>query len=379
MANLLLLADSNFTNNIKDYSGPMLQHLQVKSCQTRKAIMSEVGLAEEGIVVIASLDMMAANIARSTAANPYRAVEVYLNHFYHKLIDKLDESDGRLAFGVVAPLYWSSHANEVKRALRHSYECMKNLPVEKIFFSDPAFGINAGADGVHLTRRSANKYIELIHNLFLKIADDAHLGPVSIQGPSAHNATEAGSSHEADNSEVDNMDEDPEAVISLTPPLVAFEAIERQVSAMSASIVRSLSPNPRASGQTRTQNRLVELAQPDFSVPPPSARTTLTQPDPNWADQDNFDLRSSVQRIERKIGVIQSKAFYDNLMMALLKESQDTEANKAMLHKVTISGIALPNMSRMLDHERNNLMRSKVSIIAECIKEPGQTFEVKFA
>ena len=343
--------------------------------------MNEINLVEDGIVVIACLDMVAADIARSTSASssPDRAVEVYLAHLHHKLIDKVDEADGKLVFGVVAPIYWSTHPTEVKRALRHAYECMKHLTVEKIWFSDPTFGINAGADGVHLTQRSAQKYIELVQNLFIKVADESRLGPLTL---SEYRSTQEGTSSS------EPMEEDPDAVVSLVPPIVACEAIERQVSFMSASIIRSMSPGNRQ--HSASQDRLMAMATPlpDLSLPPPSARTTLTRPDQaSWINQSEddsqsrqqeFDVRASVNRIERKMGMIEAKSFHDDLMMALLKEAQDTEANKALLNKVTITGVYLPDMTRLSVQERIKTMKDKIESIVNCIKDDGQEFELKF-
>ena len=113
MARLLLLSDSNFVNNIGDYKGRKIKGLEVKSCQSRKAVLSELAQADEGIVVLSCFDIIAADVAKSNVVDADRAVEVYLNQVLFKLVEKVDESDGKLAFGVAAPLFWSTHSEEV--------------------------------------------------------------------------------------------------------------------------------------------------------------------------------------------------------------------------------------------------------------------------
>ena len=120
MAKQLLLSDSNFVNNIGDYKGRKIKGLEVKSCQSRKAVLSELAQAEEGIVVLSCFDSIAADVAKTNAVDADRAVEVYLNQVLFKMVEKLDESNGKLAFGVAAPLFWKTHSEEVKRALSHT-------------------------------------------------------------------------------------------------------------------------------------------------------------------------------------------------------------------------------------------------------------------
>ena len=60
MAQLLLLADSNFQNNYGDYPGRKIKDLGIKSCQSRRVAMSELASVNKGIVVVACLDMIAA-------------------------------------------------------------------------------------------------------------------------------------------------------------------------------------------------------------------------------------------------------------------------------------------------------------------------------
>ena len=67
---LILTAASNFANNINAYEGRRVRHLIFKSCSTRRAVMNEVNLANEGILVVASLDTIAADVAKLVTADP---------------------------------------------------------------------------------------------------------------------------------------------------------------------------------------------------------------------------------------------------------------------------------------------------------------------
>ena len=128
MAKLLLLADSNYVNNIGDYCGRRIKDLEVKSCQSRKSAMAEISGAEEGIVVVSCLDMIASDVSKSTPVGADSAVEVYYNQLLFKMVEKVDESDGKLAFGLVAPLFWTSLSEEIRRSMNHTYKLMKKAP-----------------------------------------------------------------------------------------------------------------------------------------------------------------------------------------------------------------------------------------------------------
>ena len=83
---------------------------------------------------------------------------------------KVDEADGKLAFGIVAPIYWTKYSAEVKKALHHTYKSLKQNALPHIFVGDPPKHVKAGADGIHLTLNCIARYIAHIHDLFLKIA-----------------------------------------------------------------------------------------------------------------------------------------------------------------------------------------------------------------
>ena len=65
MSKILLVTDSNFVNNINEFRGRKISNLEVKSCQTRRLALQELAGPEEGIVVIACLDMIAADVANN--------------------------------------------------------------------------------------------------------------------------------------------------------------------------------------------------------------------------------------------------------------------------------------------------------------------------
>ena len=74
----------------------------------------------------------------------------------------------------------------------------------------------------------------------------------------------------------------------------------------------------------------------NFTVPPPPPGFLATQGSNAWRTPE---VNSSLALIERRLGRLEAKTFYDNVMMAGLQQEQDTEANRSMLDRVTISGI----------------------------------------
>ena len=384
MSRLLLVTDSNFVNNIGSYKGQKIANLEVKSCQTRRAAMQEINTMEEGIAIIACLDMIASDVAKNTPNDVERAIEVYYTQLLHKLIEKIDDSNDKLAFGVVAPLFWTSHSETTKRAMNHAYKLLKSTPVSRIWFSDYLKDIRAGVDGVHLTSSSATKYIDFINNYFASISDLAGLGQITMTETQLDNAGTGEAAGTAASWAEDNPAEtDPEAVSLLGPPDDGdMPSPTRTTTMLSTSILRTptiqdLAPNTGfAPAFSSTQARLINLAggYQDLSVPPPTVSNMLSQ---NPLSQ-NPDLNSCLARIERRIGKIESKSFYDNLTFAALKEEQDTEANKAMLNKVTVSGVVIEGIHSMPDADRVKAMRDKIEELIDNVKEEGQTFEVQF-
>ena len=183
MARLLLLADSNFKNNIQAYPGHRIKDLETKSCQSRQAVISELVSVEEGIVVISCMDLLAADVIKSTVGEADGAVELYFNHLFHKLIDRVVETDGKVAFGVVAPLFWRSFSAEVKRSMNHVFKNMKKTPMNKIWISGYVKDVWAGADGIHLTNASANRYIKQVQDFFIQISNESGFKCVELVRP----------------------------------------------------------------------------------------------------------------------------------------------------------------------------------------------------
>ena len=176
MSRLLLITDSNFINNIGDFKGRKIKDLEVKSCQSRRAVMHEAYALEEGIVVFSCLDMLAADIVKSTANEAQAAIEHHLNQLFYTLAGKVEEADGKLAVGVMAPLFWSSLSEETRRTMNHAYKTMKKASVKGIWISGYFGGIQVGADGTHLTRLSANKFIQHTFDFFSLIGMASNLG-----------------------------------------------------------------------------------------------------------------------------------------------------------------------------------------------------------
>ena len=379
MARILLLADSNFKNNYGAYPGRLLKELEVKSCQSRKAVIESIADVEEGIVVIAALDMIAADIAKSTAKDADNAVEMYINQLVYKLVDRVDESDGKVAFGIVAPLFWTSHSEEVKRALNHAYKTMKKTPMTKIWVADPLKEVKAGADGTHLTVNSANRYIKHISEFFGCISTESGFNCVQFR---EEEAAQENDERRSWAEQVEEMETDtgislaPPAEVEQPPPARTVTMLippTRSDTMMSASMLDPTfslqSPNlagPRT--LDGTQSRLLRIAEdlPDLSVPPPATVNNLAE------------INGSFARINRRLGSLEEKSFFSNLMMATLKEEQDTEANKAMLNRITISGVEIENLGNMTETEKIRAMREKVTGICESLKEEGQEFEIQF-
>ena len=382
MARLLLLSDSNFLNNIGEFKGRKIEGLEVKSCQSCRLALSELAVAEEGIVVVACLDMIAADISRSTTTDAGSSVEVYYNQLLLRLVDKVDEAEGKLAIGVVAPLFWTTLSDEVKRSMNHTYKLMKVAPIRNIFFTEYLRDVKAGADGTHLTKRSAGLYIQHIHDLFGKIADATGLGPVVLlpQQPEPEQGQQSVSADMDWTEEVNSMTDD-DAVTALGPP-TEDEAIfppTRTTTMLSASI---LIPPSRIETRLHTevprpilgdtQSRLLRLANPfpDMTVPPP----TFGSGDQLHRGSESPTLAS----LARRVGALESTTFHNNVMMAALKEDQDAEANKAMLNRITFSAVVIEGLQAMSEADKVKAMKEKVMEIVNSIKDPEQTFELLF-
>ena len=116
-----------------------------------------------------------------------------------------------------------------------------------------------------------------------------------------------------------------------------------------------------------TQQRLMRLAQPvpDLTVPPPGAAGA------------GFGFQAGPS-LERRVAALESASYFNNLTMAALKEEQDTEANRAFLNKVSVSGLVIEGIQTMTESDRIQAMRAKVQEVIDLVKEPEQVFEIQF-
>ena len=404
MAKILLITDSNFLNNIGAFGGRRIKDVEVKACKSRKAVMQELSAVGEGVVVISCLDMVASDIARSNegGSGADNAIEFYFNQILYKMAEKIDELDGKVAFGVVAPLFWTSHSEAVRRAINHSYKVMRVTPMNNIWCSELLKDVKAGSDGTHLTRLSANRYIEHVYNFILAVSQAS--GLVQPEILEAEPQVQAG---REDWSEEMAMVTDDEAVNSLGPPdddelpparvqtmlrpsistqfrtpTTLNRSLEEQAPTraptMSSPSILTQFRTPQGSNRSpdEMQSRLMRLAATslDTSRPPP---TSQALPNPGSSTTQG-DSRSGQSTLERRVSRLESNSFFTNLMTAALKEEQDSEANKAMLNRVTISGVVIDNLTRMNETDKVRAMRAKIEEIITSIKEPEQTMEVQF-
>ena len=368
MSRILLVSDSNFVNNIGTYKGQKIRNLEVTSCQTRKAALQEIASVEQGIVVFSCLDMMAADISKTTPSGADAAVELYVNQFLFKIVDRVDETDGKVAFGVLAPLFWSSHSQPVSRALNHAFKLLKATPLAHVWFSGFMNDVRAGTDGVHLTSQSADRYIKHIFDFVTLISDESGQKCVEFEPlPEGSDPTNPDWTEEAGDVRMEEVGQ------ALIPP-ADVPSPARTSSMLSVSLLAPVGrQTSSSSGYANTQSRLIRMANPyvnplpDLSLPPPTSAAT-----------NSNQIISSLARLERRVGSLESNSFYNNLMTAGLKEELDTEANKAMLNRVTVSGVELPELQRMNDVDKIKAMKTKIVEIFDLLKAPDQVYEVVF-
>ena len=394
----MLIADSNFKNNSGAYKGRKIKDLEIFSCQSRKSVVQELASIEEGIVVIACLDMITSDIVKSTVGGAEGAVEVYINQLIFKLVDKVDETDGRVAFGVVAPLFWTSHPVEIKRALNHTFKLLKKSPLNNIWFSNYVKDINAGNDGVHLTNLSAERYVKFIHDFFELVSNESGLKHVEFVDPEismgsgggdwADDVMDLSRTSDAGTALLPPDDDEqppPERTTTMLSTSILLPTVVRQptgttqMSSMTATMpTLALHPMHLQSTSTMTahnpmqinstQARLLSLADqmPDFTIPPPAIVSTFSE------------VNGSFAKVNRRLTALESRSYYTNVMTATLKEEQDTEANRALLNRVTFSGVTIENLWRMSEKDKVTAMKKKIGEIIELLREQDQSYEVKF-
>jgi hypothetical protein len=381
MGRLLLLTDSNFIDNYDKYCGPKVKNLDVVNCQNKSVLLAQLAGIREGIVVISCLDLIASEAAITSLGSQDRAVELAFNHILWKVIDILEESDGKLACGIMAPIFWRSHSKLTREGLHHAYTLAKENPVRHLFMTDYTNGLSIGSDRVHLVPLAARKYIELIYELFRKIEQETKLHIVDFESPDLTVMP-------------DDMDTDHDAGIEVVPPNADI-SMNKTLSNVSPSMLRSSIQTSRQTPASLgnvllTGGNAVLASNPHpaaphpgvrFSVPPPPIPNPICASAPapaTWPTMLTPELSTSLARIEQRIGSLETKSLQDNIMMAALQEEQDTEANKTMLDRITILGIRIKNINKMRDAERNPLMRSKVEEFISQFKEKDQEYQIEF-
>ena len=381
MARILLLADSNFVNNIGEFRGRKIRDLEVKSCQSRKEAMAELNSVEEGIVVISCLDMLAADVAKNARNEADNAVEFYYNQLLFSLVNMVDNANGKLAIGVVAPLFWSGHSEPVKRSMSHAFKTFRKTPLTNIWFTEFWKDINAGVDGTHLTSLSSIQYIQHIFSFIQNLGQWSGIGPVVLEGEGTSPVRASAPVPTTSWADENPASRDPDAVVRLNPPEESSPA--RTTSMVSLSMLSSSFNQPlRQPPPVRnpTADRLMRIAHEpvprvNFSVPPPGFGRGQIQEQDSWRSSD---VNSSLARIERRLGRLEAMSFFDNVMMAGLQEEQDAEANRASLSKVTMVGVPMPSLQGLNELEKIEAIKAKAAEIVDLIKEEGQTYKVVF-
>lgn len=99
----------------------------------------------------------------------------------------------------------------------------------------------------------------------------------------------------------------------------------------------------------------------------------MTPPPMTWPTMTQADLSVSLGKMEQRIGALERSSFYEHLMTAGLKEDQDTLANRAMLDRVTIIGLELPNLQSVEMPERIDTIKKKVQDFVDGVMSPGKS------
>ena len=367
MAKLLLVTDSNFLNNIGDYKGPKIKNLEVKQCKSRKSAIQEIAAIDDGIIVFSCLDMIAADVAKTTLNDADAAVELYINQFLFKIVERIDETNGKVLFGITAPLFWTSHAEPVRRAMSHAFKLLKRTPMDKVWFSEFFKDVYAGADGVHLTSRSADRYISHVFSFFKSISDSSTRNCVEMDPPNEqlNQAAQAGTDWAAE-----PLEEGGQQLLPPDDPMSPARTASMVSESILAPVTSQISSGSN-SGYAMTQSRLMRLANPYVSPLP-----NLSMPPP--AAQNLGQATANLAQLERRVGSLESRTFYNDLMTAGIKEELDTEANKAMLNRVTVSGVEIPELLTAQEGDRVKIMRDKIIELFDSIKAPEQVYEVVF-
>jgi len=398
MARLLLLADSNFVDNARKFTGPKVKSLEVKNCQNKMTVLNEVSVMTEGILVFACIDLIAAEAAQGALGSQDAAAEMAFNQVIWKIIDLLNRSNGKLACGIIAPIFWRSHSRMTRRGIHHAYQTALKNPVPGLFMTEYHTGLSIGRDRVHLVPRSAMKYVQSIYEAFRTIDQQQGYSIVEFESPD-FTLTPANARLNWEEDEDEDMDEDTDIGMEIFPPTESISP-NRTLSMASASILTSMPSLNRIDQRSPTRTVILTggnnvpigpnlaMGNPGvrFNVPPPGLsvagnnvnRNQLTPAPIAWPTMLTPELSTSLTRIEQRLGVLESKSLQDNLMMATIKEEQDAEANRNMLDRLTIMGIKITDVRKMKEAEKIPIMKSKLEELLQKLKEEGQAFEVVF-
>ena len=90
------------------------------------------------------------------------------------------------------------------------------------------------------------------------------------------------------------------------------------------------------------------------------------------------EVNGSFAKVNSRLTTLESRSYYTNVMTATLKEEQDTEANRALLNRVTFSGVSIENLWRMSEKDKVTAMKKKIGEIIELLREQDQSYDVKF-
>ena len=119
-------------------------------------------------------------------------------------------------------------------------------------------------------------------------------------------------------------------------------------------------------GQRQIQGPSTTFGEWDFSVPPPLSQVN-----------DPYEIGRSIRNLNGRVTELETKSYYDNIVMANLKEAQDTEWNIANLRKVVIRGLKIENLEKATSQEKAKAMKDEVVALADQVKG-DETIEVKF-
>jgi len=267
-------------------------------------------------------------------------------------------------------------------------------------------GMLVGRDRIHLITRAGRKYVEIVYEMFKMIDQSQECGLVEFESPDFTLTPEAAGAMRWDEEEAEQAEEE-EVAMEIVPPTDPISP-SRTLSSVSASMLPRLESSrnrvdPRPSqgalqnpltGANATQVRpggTVGQRNPEvrFAVPPPSLPQPIASvfrapappqvtPPTSWPTMLTPELSTSLIRIEQRIGTLEAKSLQDNLMMATLKEEQDTEANRAMLDRVTVVGLSIPGLFEMRDNDKIEPMRERLQELFDYLADEGQKFEAGY-